>query len=102
MVKRRVYSKEFKLEAVALSEKSEKTVKEIALDLGVPYQVLCKWRSIYSIEGSDGFPGKGNIKASEKELHELKKKLKEAEEEKEILKKALAIFSSAQPRNINS
>lgn len=102
MVKRRVYSKEFKLEAVALSEKSEKTVKEIALDIGVPYQVLCKWRSIYSIEGSDGFPGKGNIKASEKELHELKKKLKEAEEEKEILKKALAIFSSAQPRNINS
>jgi transposase len=59
-------------------------------------------RSFYSIEGSDGFPGKGNIKASEKELHELKKKLKEAEEEKEILKKALAIFSSAQPRNINS
>lgn len=53
MVKRRVYSKEFKLEAVALSEKSEKTVKEIALDLGVPYQVLCKWRAIYKTFARD-------------------------------------------------
>jgi len=99
MVKRRVYSKEFKLEAVELSERSEKTVKEIALDLGISYQLLCKWRSVYMSEGRDSFPGRGNIKPSEQELHEVKKKLKEAEEEREILKKALAIFSSAHPKN---
>jgi transposase-like protein len=92
MFKRRVYSKEFKLEAVALSEKSEKTVKEIALDLGMPYQVLCKLRSIYKSEGKESFLGRGNIKASERELYELKKQLKELEEEREILKEGLGHF----------
>ena len=99
MIKRRVYSKEFKLEAVELSERSEKTVKEVALDLGISYQLLCKWRMIYKSEGSDSFPGRGNLKPSEQELHELKKQLREVEEEREILKKALAIFSLAHPKN---
>jgi len=39
------------------------------------------------------FPGKGRLKPHEEELRLLKKQLRDAEEERDILKKALAIFS---------
>ncbi|WP_038065619.1 transposase, partial [Thermodesulfovibrio thiophilus] len=42
MIKRRVYTKEFKIEAVELTLDSTKTVKEISDELGAPYQLLCK------------------------------------------------------------
>ncbi|KAA0257087.1 transposase [Deferribacter autotrophicus] len=96
---RRSYSKEFKLEAVQLTLNSDKSVKEIASDLGISYQLLCKWRSAYKSDNEECFPGKGNLKPSEKEYHELRKKVLDLEEEREILKKALAIFSSARSKN---
>jgi transposase len=102
MIKRRVYTKEFKIEAVELTLDSGKTVKEISDELGVPYHLLCKWRSRYSKEGANSFPGHGNIKESEKELKRLEKELKDVTEERDILKKALAIFSQNPRRNIIS
>lgn len=42
MIKRRVYTKEFKIEAVELTLDSGKTAKETSDELGVPYQLLCK------------------------------------------------------------
>jgi transposase len=96
---RRSYSKEFKLESVELSFNSDKSVKEIAIDLGISYQLLCKWRSAYKSDKLECFPGKGNLKTSDKELYELRKRLQIAEEEREILKKALGIFSLTAPRN---
>jgi transposase len=98
---RRVYSKEFKLEAVELSFSSSKSVKDVALDLGISYQLLCKWRSSYKADKFECFPGKGNLKSSDKELYELRKRLEIAEEEREILKKALGIFSLKTPKNTN-
>ncbi|WP_038064576.1 transposase [Thermodesulfovibrio thiophilus] len=95
MIKRRVYTKEFKIEAVEHTLDSTKTVKEISEDLGVPYHLLCKWRSKYLQEGTNSFPGHGNLKESEKEL-------KNVTEERDILKKALAIFSQNPRRNIIS
>ena len=95
MIKRRVYTKQFKIEAVELTLDSTKTVKEISDELGVPYHLLCKWRSKYLQEGTNSFPGHGNLKESEKEL-------KNVTEERDILKKALAIFSQNPRRNIIS
>ena len=93
MKKRRSYSREFKIDCVRLSERSDKTLKEIASDLGISYSMLCKWRGIYLREGSNSFPGKGNIPESEREKYELKKRIMELEEERDILKKVLSIFS---------
>jgi len=45
-------------------------------------------------DGSDAFPGKGHIKPSDAELHNLRKELAIVREERDILKKALGIFSS--------
>jgi len=102
MIKRRVYTKEFKIEAVELTLDSTKTVKEIPEDLGVPYHLLCKWRSKYLQEGTNSFPGHGNVKESEKELKRVEKELKDVTEERDILKKALAILSQNPRRNIIS
>ena len=41
----RFYSREFKLEAVPLSESSKRSMAQIARDLGVPERVLYRWPS---------------------------------------------------------
>ena len=89
----RIYDKEFKLNAVNLFLKKEKTYEQISEELGIPKTTLIGWVFSYNKSGEKSFPGKGNIKASDIELVELRKRLAIAEEEREILKKALGIFS---------
>jgi transposase len=55
---------------------------------------LATWVKGYKAEGKDAFPGKGNIKPSDAELVGLRKELAIVREERDILKKALGIFSS--------
>ncbi len=52
-----MYSGKFKSDAVSLTLKNEKTVKETAEDLDIPYSILCKWRTQYNKYGEDAFPG---------------------------------------------
>lgn len=46
MGERRSYTEEFKRDAVELSLNSDKSVKEIAEDLGINYGNLTRWRSV--------------------------------------------------------
>jgi len=93
--KRRVYSDEFKKDAVELSNQPDKTAKEVADNLGVPYGNLMRWRREYRHNGDNAFPGQGNeqLTFEEKKIKQLKKDLKDAETERDILKKAVSIFS---------
>jgi len=87
---RRQYSKQFKIDAVELSLKSNKTTREIADDLGISPNVLYRWRSQYQASKEAAFPGTGNLKdAQAKEIQ----KLRLATEEREILKKRLQCSS---------
>ncbi|WP_337833474.1 transposase [Flavobacterium kingsejongi] len=56
---------------------------------------LYKWRKELQEFGEGSFPGKGNLKLTpeQEKIHELEKKLKDAELERDILKKAIGIFS---------
>jgi transposase len=65
---------------------------------------IYKWRREYLRYEDASFPGNGNklMSAEEQEIARLKKLLKEAELEKEILKKALGIFSSPDRKNLLS
>jgi len=90
----RKYDKEFKLNAVALYKTSDKSYPELSAELGVPSSTLAGWVKEHTGIDLDSFPGKGSIKQSDKELSELRKELAIAREERDILKKALAIFSS--------
>ena len=89
----RYYDKEFKLNAVQLAKTSDKPNLQIANDLGIPESTLRQWIKETEKEGIDCFRGKGVIKASNEELYNLKKELADVKLERDILKKAVAIFS---------
>ena len=91
---KRNYSVEFKEKAVELSY-ARGSVVEICRELDIPTSVLSRWRRESQAYGKNSFPGKGNPKLTDqqKEIAELKKKLRDTEIERDILKKAIAIFS---------
>ncbi len=93
---RRRFSNEFKLDAVLLTLKEDRTVKEVADDMDIPYALLCKWRTKYKKLGERAFVG---ISDDKKDIKALEKELRIAKQERDILKKALAIFSSPQSKN---
>ncbi len=93
---RRRYTKEFKREAVQLAHNRNGQVTEVAINLGIHPNMLQRWMKQYSDDPDHSFPGNGNLKAPDEELQQLQKKLRDAEEERDILKKALAIFSRHQ------
>jgi transposase len=91
-MKKRVYSTEFKSEAVRLSYQRE-NIKEVADELGVQVQRIYKWRAGQKTKASP----KATIKLETDsiEVKRLRKALKKKELELEILKKAVHIFSKS-------
>lgn len=90
----RTYDKEFKLNAVMLYLNSGRSYKEISEELGVPSNTLSGWVLSHKKDGEEAFPGKGHLKPSDEDMAQLRKELAIAREERDILKKALGIFSS--------
>jgi len=89
---RRKYPKEFKLESVQYLLKSKnKSITEVAAELGIRQDVLSRWKREYEKSSDKAFPGNGN--PIEAELFLLRKELSSVTQERDILKKALAIFS---------
>jgi transposase len=92
--KNREYDKEFKQNSVNLYLQSGKSYHQIASELGIPPSTLVGWVESYKENKMEAFPGKGHVKASDEEVVRLRKELAIAQEERDILKKALGIFSS--------
>ena len=92
----KIYSSDFKVKAVELSFERN-NISELARELGITASLLYKWRKEYSEFGSGSFPGKGNLKltSEQEKIYDLERKLKEAELERDILKKAITIFSKS-------
>jgi len=89
--KRKKYTKEFKSQAVELFRTGEKTGFQIEAELGISHGTLYRWKRQMDKEGEQAFPGNG--KERNDELSQLRKENAELREEKEILRKAIAIFS---------
>jgi len=92
----RTFTKEFKLEAVQLVRKSGKAQAHIARDLGIADSTLHHWCKEAARAGEQAFPGSGNPPASEEELRRLRRENEVLRQERDILKKALSIFSRSQ------
>lgn len=77
--------------------KTQKSVKQVADELGVGTSLLYYWRKCFLESGQDGFKGEIKINQSAEgvEIARLKKELKEVEIERDILKKAVSIFSKS-------
>ena len=93
MSKRRKYDRAFKIEAVKLVTERGTPLAEAARNLGIHENLLYKWKAQYLDDVADAFPGKGHLKPQDEEMRQLRRKLADVEEERDILKKALAIFS---------
>ena len=93
---RKIYDKTFKEKAVQLSY-DRKNISELSRELGITAPQLYKWRKEFEEFGEGSFPGKGNLKLTpeQEKIHELEKRLKDAELERDILKKAIGIFSKS-------
>ena len=90
---RRKYDREFKEGAVRLILESGRTARGVARDLGIHENMLHRWKQEYLEDQEHAFPGKGHMKPHEEEIMKLKRKIADLEEDRAILKKALAIFS---------
>ena len=100
---RRTFSREFKLNAVELSY-SRANIKELAHELDVRPELIYRWRSEFASYQGTSFPGNGNPKLTEQEseISRLKKELAEMRMERDILKKAVRIFSKSDGKFTNS
>ena len=92
---RRKYTKEEKLEIVKLSLEEEQTVQSLADRFDISANAIYNWRCKYFKYNESAFPGHGNklMTEEQKVIAELKKELREAQLERDILKKAVSIFS---------
>lgn len=91
----KVYTKEFKLEAVRLMEQSDKPAADVARELGLRRNQLYKWKEQLEAKGDTAFGnGRGRPKKEDQsELSKLKQENEKLREEVEILKKAAAYFA---------
>lgn len=90
---RRTFPREFKEEAVRMVTEGGHRLSQVARDLDLDPKLIRRWREELKQERAQAFPGKGHQKPEEEELRRLRRENARLQEEREILKKALAIFS---------
>lgn len=93
MGERRQFTREFKLEAVRQIVEGEKSLRQVSEELGIRRNLLQGWQQQYLADPEQAFPGGGQLKPADGEVAELRRELKRVTAERDILKKAIAIFS---------
>ena len=91
------YDQQFKKEAVRLLETSGKSIAQLERELGIGKGNLSRWRRQYVKEGEDAFPGHGRLTPEQERLRRLERENEILRQERDILKKAIAIFSERKP-----
>jgi len=96
---RREFTDEFKREAVVLLRDSGRPLTQVAAELGLEPSVLRRWRSLANGAGQTASvvrPGGVAVAASAEqlEIRHLRRELERAQMERDILKRAVGIFSS--------
>ena len=91
--KRRHFTRDFKRNAVQLVTEKGMAVGKVARDLDIHPNLLHLWRRQFLKDGDKAFSGKGRVKPENAEIRKLRKELERTREERDILKKALAVFS---------
>ena len=100
MTERRVYTREFKAEAVRLAMTGTESVAEVAKRLGIDVGSLGKWKRAAERDGGALTPGAKAVTSStttpdalETELRRLRAENERLKMEREILKKAAVFFA---------
>jgi transposase len=93
METRKTYTAEFKREAIRLLETSGKSAAQIERDLGIGSGCLSRWKREQEKNGQHAFRGHGRLAPEEERIRELEREIKILRQERDILKKVVAIFS---------
>ena len=92
--KRRTFSAEFKRDALDLWQNTERSAKQVEQELGLSAGILAKWKQKLKQDGDEAFPGRGKLTNSDEQVRRLERELAIVKQERDILKKTIAIFSS--------
>lgn len=90
---RKTYSKEFKLNAIRLSNESGCNIAQLARNLGISENMLYTWLSKYSKQRELSFPGNGKLNPRDEYILKLEKENKRLRDERDILKKSALFFA---------
>lgn len=90
--KQKRYSKQFKQEAVAMTQQDGVTVIEVAHQLGIKPKSLYAWRAALLKDGDHAFPGTGHQTPEQAELAKLRRENAQLKMERDILKKAMRVI----------
>ena len=91
---KRTYLPEFKREAILLWKSSGKSASAIEIELGITQGLLSRWKRKQEQNGAHAFPGKGRLMPEQEKMRQLERENAILRQERDILKKAVAIFSS--------
>jgi len=100
MGKRKKYNKEFKLDAIRLCEESGLRQRDFEREMGIGEGCISHWRRELKETEELAFPGKGSPR--DHEIARLKREIERLRQERDILKKAVGIFSKAPETGMNS
>lgn len=95
---RRSFTDEFKREAVSLLASSGRPLTQVAMELGIQPSMLRSWRgkengNVPGVSGASASPPAMATSAEQLEIRRLRRDLERAQTERDILKKAIGIFS---------
>jgi transposase len=90
---KRVFTPEFKREAVRLARKPGVSRLKAARELGIHVNVLKSWEQKFDAGGWDETPGRDLKSEQAKEIERLRRELDRVKMERDILKKAAAYFA---------
>lgn len=91
------YNEEFRRDVVRLSETSDRSIGQIAQELGISPDLIYKWRQRYLPAALSENPTAAAEEDLAAENRRLRKELERVTQEREILKKVLAMFSRDLP-----
>ena len=90
---RKSYDRDFKVSVMKLILEKHQSVSKVSRDLGVSQNTLHLWKRSFLEDSRACFPGNGKVTEHEAEVRRLKQELELVKEERDILKKAVGIFS---------
>jgi transposase len=93
---RKKYDTAFKVEAIRLVIEEGRRISEVERNLDISRGTLARWVREKKADPEEAFPGKGRLKAKDEEIRRLRFELKRTQEERDIIKKALAYFAEDQ------
>jgi transposase len=84
---RKNYTREFKLQALDMAERSGKSIAQIEDELGLAPGMMYRWKRQFRKVGQEAFQQKGKQADTEEELKRLRRENEQLKEERDILKK---------------